>query len=153
MLKILVTLDMISTRNLKLELWHHLNINVHTWYINLVDGSKWCGKLWIATSGYWYWGKDDFRGWSSVSKGGKLIIFSSYALLMSSLCSLELHDTNSCIPNMKKQDSFCKETILAVDDMYSVSPNILRSVIEHPHMSPVREEEDSSDLQVISSQP
>ncbi|CAL9137966.1 unnamed protein product [Musa acuminata var. zebrina] len=47
----------------------------------------------------------------------------------------------------KKQDSFCKETILAVDDMYSVSPNILRSVIEHPHMSPVREEEDSSDLQ------
>ncbi|URD89681.1 CRAL/TRIO, N-terminal domain [Musa troglodytarum] len=47
----------------------------------------------------------------------------------------------------KKQDSFCKETILAVDDMCSVSPNILRSVIEHPHMSPVREEEDSSDLQ------
>ncbi|XP_017699399.2 phosphatidylinositol/phosphatidylcholine transfer protein SFH12-like isoform X2 [Phoenix dactylifera] len=40
---------------------------------------------------------------------------------------------------LKRQDSFCGETILAADDVRPLSPRMSR-LIEHPHLSPVREE-------------
>ncbi|XP_026659079.1 phosphatidylinositol/phosphatidylcholine transfer protein SFH6-like isoform X3 [Phoenix dactylifera] len=48
---------------------------------------------------------------------------------------------------LKRQDSFCGETILAADDVRPPSPRMSR-VIEHPHLSPVREEAVSPSYQV-----
>jgi len=48
---------------------------------------------------------------------------------------------------VKRQDSFCGETILAADDVRPPSPRMSR-VIEHPHLSPVREEVVSPSYQV-----
>lgn len=48
---------------------------------------------------------------------------------------------------MKRQDSFFGETILAADNMRPPSP-IMSRVIEHPHLSPVREEVFSPSYQV-----
>ena len=48
---------------------------------------------------------------------------------------------------MQKQESFCKETSLALADLRSVS-KISRGMIEHPQLSPVREELGSQDYQV-----
>ncbi|XP_026659078.2 phosphatidylinositol/phosphatidylcholine transfer protein SFH3-like isoform X2 [Phoenix dactylifera] len=47
----------------------------------------------------------------------------------------------------ERQDSFCGETILAADDVRPPSPRMSR-VIEHPHLSPVREEAVSPSYQV-----
>ncbi|XP_029123732.1 phosphatidylinositol/phosphatidylcholine transfer protein SFH6 isoform X2 [Elaeis guineensis] len=50
----------------------------------------------------------------------------------------------------EKQDSFFGETILAADDVRPPSP-IMSRVIEHPHLSPVREEVVSPSYQVQSA--